>query len=434
MRSKRLIILIIALLLISCGKQPSEDSKTQIRFWHSFVAATHPALRELISQYEAENPGIEIVEQYVPTGDALIQKLATAIRSNTAPDISWIHADFLDKLVQASAIYPMEHFFQQDSIQMESIISDIWPELLKTAIWQDTLFALPMEATTLGLVYNKDHFRRVGLDPDRPPQNWEELGQFVDRLCTDTNGDGVLERRGFYVPVFPASGPLSIWMVLQWSPFLWSAGGHFLQADNFEFHHESGVKVLSLWQDLFVSQDMIRFSLGHDSGFLSEQVSMIMDGPWDLPLLRENSKFEWGVAPLPAGPSGQFTYMAGEHLVIFRQSKHPTESFKFVKWILDPKVQASFSMKSGYLPVRQATLELEEYKRFLEEDAAMRAFVDLLQYARGREALGSKQVEINQLIAEAIERACMGADTPEAALSKAARGAQELLDAKVSPR
>ncbi|NUM78508.1 extracellular solute-binding protein, partial [candidate division KSB1 bacterium] len=78
---------------MSCSKRNDQiDNKITITFWHSFVASTIPSLEELIKRFEVEHPEITIKAQYVPTGDALVQKLITAIQSQTAPDISWIHA------------------------------------------------------------------------------------------------------------------------------------------------------------------------------------------------------------------------------------------------------------------------------------------------------------------------------------------------------
>ncbi len=59
---------------------------------------------------ETEHPDFHVKAQYIPTGDALVQKLITAIHSQTKPDISWIHSDFIQKLVEADAIYPMREF------------------------------------------------------------------------------------------------------------------------------------------------------------------------------------------------------------------------------------------------------------------------------------------------------------------------------------
>ena len=42
--------------------------------------------------------------------------------------------------------------------------------------------SVPMNFTTLLLYWNKDMFKEAGLDPNRPPQNWQEQLQYAQKL------------------------------------------------------------------------------------------------------------------------------------------------------------------------------------------------------------------------------------------------------------
>ena len=425
-----LLILSIFLLNLNCSKSGDEvKGKIVITFWHSFVSRTIPALYNLIREYEKENPNIKIVAQYIPSGDPLIQKLVTAIQSKTAPDISWIHSDFLYKLVESDAIYQMDHFINGLNGLSKEEMNDIYPQSLQSAKWRDTLYAMPMEATTLALIYNKNKFKEAGLDPNKPPQNWDELFEYAKRLTKDKNGDGKIDQYGFYIPAFPASGPLSVWMVLQWTPFLWQAGGREINEDQTKvlFNSNAGVQALSFWKKIFDFEQFQNFTLTHDLGFISNTIAMIMDGPWDLPELREINNFEWGVTYLPAGPVKRVTYLAGEHLAVFKQSKNPEEAWKFIKWIISPEEQAKFSEESGYLPIRKSVLELPQYREFLEHDSAMKSFVEQIEISQARASIDYFRVEINQNIAQAVEKAIIGNVDIKTALNEAAEKSNELL-------
>ena len=417
------------MLLAGCGGENDDDGVVTVRFWHSFVASTRPALDALIDRFEAEHPNIRIDAQYVATGDGLVRKLMAAIHTGTAPDLSWVHSDFIGKLVEADAIYPMSEFIGGENGLSDSEMADFFPAALQAARWRDTLYALPMEATTLALLYNKDHFREAGLDPSKPPATWDDLRAYARRLTRDTNGDGRRDRYGFYVPAFPASGPLSIWMVLQWSPYLWSAGGHIINPEQTRvlYDSEAGVQALTLWRDLYEEMGRPATNMTHDAEFIGQQASMIMDGPWDLPQFRDLDHFEWGIAPLPAGQEGPVTYLAGEHLAVFKGSAHPAEAWAFVKWVTQPEVQAFFSRESGYLPVRQSTLDLPEYQADLAKDPALKAFVDQMPLGRARRPVDFYHVEINQHIAEAIENALIGRADPRQALRASAAKSNALL-------
>lgn len=429
------LVVLAASVLPGCSRQNADagaDGRVPVVFWHSLVNSTIPALEVLIERFEEEHPGIDLQAQYIPSGDALVQKLITSVRSNTAPDISWIHADFIEDLVQADAIYPMSHFTEGDDGLVDSVLADIYPSLRQYSSWKGELYSLPMEATNLALLYNKDLFREVGLDPERPPQTWEELREYAQRLTLDRNGDGRNERIGFITPIYPATSPNGPWMVWQWIPYLWQAGGHMIDEEQTRvlFAEEPGVEALTLWKDLYESQNQQTFSNEFMTAFIAGQTAMMLDGPWSLPnyprLLKD---IDWGVAPLPAGPAQRATIGGGEYLAIFKQSEHPDAAWTFIKWMLQPETQAFWSMESGYLPVRASVLDVPEYQRYLEENPGLRAFVEQMPYTQTQRPIDYEQLEIQRALANAIEQATVGGADPRTALEAAAAESNRLLDA-----
>ena len=425
MRMRLILTLLLGAVLLTTapgcasGDAGAEDGRVRVLFWHSFVSSTIPALEELIARFEEEHPHIDIDAQYIPTGDALVQKLVTAVQSDNAPDISWIHSHYLEELVKADAVYPMSRFRQGPDSLTQAELDDIYPALKQYASWQGTLYSLPMEATNLGILYNKDHFREAGLDPESPPADWDELKDYAQRLMRDRNNDGRPERAGFVVPAVPATGPQGTYMMWQWIPYVWQAGGYLINEEQTEvlFDEEPGVEALSLWQDLYQAQNLRSFNTQEPlTPFVSGQVSMMMDGPWNLPRypkLMPNT--DWGIAMLPAGPEQRATVVAGEYLAIFKQTEHPEAAWKFLKWMIQPETQAFWSMRSGYLPIRASVLELPEYQQYLEENAAHRAFVEQMEYAQAQRPMDFHTLEIQRLIAQAIEQALVGGRDPAGA-------------------
>lgn len=419
------IFVITALLLsFGCGKKQNQNrNQVTITFWHSFVSSTVPALNELIAEFEKEHPGIKIDAQYVPTGDALIQKLITAIQSHTAPDISWIHSDFTENLVEANAIYKMSDFIHGPDSISQSDLDDIYPALLQYAKWKGTLYSLPMEATDLALLYNKDMFRNAGLDPNKPPQNWDELYADAKKLTLDNNHDGKYEQVGFFLPVYPAAGPLGGWMVWQWLPYLWQAGGNVINKDQTQvlFSSSAGVQALTLWQNIFRDLNLSTFTSDFDVAFASKRLAMAMDGPWDLPRFNDLLKnLNWAFAPLPAGPSKQATIVGGEYLTIFKQSEHPKEAWVFLKWMIKPETQAMWAMKSGYLPIRKAVIKIPAFQDYLKKNPNYKVFVDEMEYGQAQRSIDYGGLQITRYIGEAIERATTGKIDPKTALDESA--------------
>ncbi len=424
------IVILILMLIMGCGDQEArDDERTEVVFWHSLVSATQPALADLMTKFEEEHPHIRIRTQYVPGGDAIIQRLITAIQSRRAPDIAWIHSDYMQHMVEADAIYKMEKFIDSDDEISADDIADIYPPLIQEASWRGTLYSMPMEATNLGLVYNARLFREAGLDPDRPPQTWDELVEYSKKLTIDKTGDGVNNQVGFFVPILPSSGPLSSWMVWQWFPFLWQAGGYIVDEEQTRvmFNEEAGIRALTLWKEIYDALNLRRFSSDYEATFASEQTAMILDGPWSLPRFRNQSNLEWRVAPLPSGPEKQATVVGGEYLTIFKQSEVPDAAWEFVKWIIQPEVQAQWSMDSGYLPIRRSVLEIEEYRAFLDDHPGLKEFVLQLDYGQSPRPIDFHGYEISRILAEALERATLGRMDPKEALDQAAERSNQLL-------
>ncbi|RJP57804.1 MAG: ABC transporter substrate-binding protein [Ignavibacteriales bacterium] len=432
---KFIVILIgLSLLFSSCGEGSSgTDGETkEIVFWHSFVSSTVPALNALIADFESIHPNIKVKAQYIPTGDALVQKLITSIQSKTAPDISWLHAHFIEDLVEANAIYKMDHFINGENGLEEGTLEDIYPALLQYASWRGTLYTIPMEATNLALLYNKDMFRAAGLDPNHPPKNWEELQEYAEKLTFDKNGDGKFEQVGLFLPVFPAAGPLSSWMVWQFHPFLWQAGGYKidLEQTHVMYHEEAGVQALQLWKDIYQKLRLDVFTPDYDVAFASKNLAMAMDGPWNLPRYNEILKnMDWGFAPLPAGPEKRATIVGGEYLAIFKQSKNPDEAWAFLKWIIEPEVQAKWAMTSGYLPIRRAVLEVPEFQKYLKENPNFKVFVDEMEYGQAERPIDYGGMEIMRHMADAIEKATVGKQDVRKALNEGAELSNKVLDA-----
>lgn len=428
-----ILIAILIVPLFGCGSSGADvnPNAARITFWHSFTQSTRPALERLIDRFHEEHPDIRIEAQYIPTGDALAQKLITSIRSGSAPDISWIHSHYLEDLVRADAVYEMSHFIDGENGLTDEDLADIYPALIEYASWQGTLYSLPMEATNLGIIYNKTLFEKAGLDPERPPQTWDELLEYSRRLSIDENGDGRYERIGFFVPAVPSSGPQGAYMMWQWTPFLWQAGGHLVNEDQTEilWDRQPGVEALALWKSIYEQQNQRTFTSEDPLTVMaSQQIAMMLDGPWNLPRYPQLfTRFDWGVAMLPEGPEKRATVVAGEYLAIFKQSQNPDAAWEFVKWVIDPEVQAFWSMESGYLPVRESVVEVPEFQEFLSEQPAQRAFVEQMAFAQAQRPIDFHTMRIQRLLAQAIEQATVGGQDPAAVLGRSAREANSLL-------
>ena len=413
----------LALLTVGCGKSPSSSSSTsgkaKIIFWHSYVKGTWPALNRLIARFEKEHPNIDISQQFVPTGDQLLQKLTTSIATNTAPDICWIHSSWVAPLSKGDYVYDLDELARQYGGFGEAEKQDFFPAPLRTSYYRGKLRMMPVEGTNVALAYNRDMFRRAGLDPTKPPKTWPELGEMGRKLVVSK--EGRVDQWGFAIPVY--TGQLYGHTVWLWNPFLWGWGGQYADpsGQRVTFNSDAGVAALQYWVDLQHKYHAGKMNTP-DQGFESQKVAMALMGPWDLPHLADMT-FDWAMAPMPTGPKKHVTAMGAEYMVIFRQTQHPKEAWEFISWFISPEVQEQWSMDSKYLPIRQSVLKSPSYRAFLDKEPNLKVFADQMPIAYGESNVLPDVSELDLILGTGIEKAVRGAATPRQALDEAAQKA-----------
>ena len=191
---------------------------------------------------------------------------------------------------------------------------------------------------------------------------------------------------------------------------------------------------LTYWQQIYRELKLSSYTTDYDVAFTSQRQAMALDGPWNLPryvtLLKH---FDWGFAPLPAGPARKATIIGGEYLTIFKQSKNPAEAWKFIKWVIQPENQAFWAMKSSYLPVTRAVLQVPEFQSYLAGHANFKVFVDELEYSLASRPIDYNGLQITRHVAEALERATVGDVDPATALNEMAQKSNQLLQPDRKP-
>lgn len=93
------------------------------------------------------------------------------------------------------------------------------PGMLSSGQVDGKTYAVPFAPDVSVLLYNKDHYSEVGLDPDTPPTTWDELVEYSQKLTTDDH----------YGYVY-AGGNRGAYMFTV-MPYVWNNGGEFLSED-----------------------------------------------------------------------------------------------------------------------------------------------------------------------------------------------------------
>jgi multiple sugar transport system substrate-binding protein len=282
------------------------------------------------------------------------------------------------------------------------------------------MFGLPFDGETTGLFYRTDMFEEAGIDG--PPQTWQE---FEDAAAALT--DPATKTYGFILFAPEAA--------YYWYPFLWQAGGDLLSDDGQEIAFDSpeGKTAAEFYVGLrkYSPADYLNSnSWDGRVAFATGKVGMYIAGSWfggEMKASFPDINGKWDVAPLPEGPAGCATTMAGDTLAVFDQSKNPDAAWLWIEFLSEEKNLKTWtygSKTSTLLPPRQSMLDdpdLTKYNPWLQ------GFADSMKCAVTSNITQPKWPQIEQALNENLGKAIYGDLSPAEALDQSAQQGEQLL-------
>jgi len=288
-------------------------------------------------------------------------------------------------------------------------------------------YGIPYTVDLSGLVWNKELFREAGLDPERPPQTWDELIEYAQLLTKDFDGDGETDQYGFAIV-----GSSAGWQMFGFMPVVWSYGGRLLNDDGTEVLIDSpeAIEALQMWVDLIHKYEVApknaatwQYSDVYNA-FVTERVAMMLSGNYNIITFKQDAPhLDFGITFIPRSAHGQHASFSGGNLMaITSTTKEPDLAWEFVEFAMSEDVQVEIWAQEGALPVRT---DLFDNKYFAQEPK-FAVFADILKVARA--PYSTKYNELYAPMLTAMQRAMMGEISPEQAYQEAAQEMRRVLE------
>jgi multiple sugar transport system substrate-binding protein len=270
------------------------------------------------------------------------------------------------------------------------------------------------------LFYRKDMFAAAGIDA--PPKTWDEFKADVVKLTDPAN-----KKYGYEV-----FAPESAYY---WYPWLYQAGGDLLSDDGktITFDSADAQKAANFYVDLakYSPKDYLN-SNSYDGrvAFAQGQVAMYMAGSWLAGTLHsENPQIDdkWGTAPLPSGPAGCKTTIAGDSLVVLAGSKNPDAAWLWVEYLEKPENLATWTYKSPNgteLPPLKSLLDSPDLTK---TKPVLKGFAELMKCGVASTVSNPKFPQIEQQLNTELGKAFYGQETADEALANAKSKGEQIL-------
>ena len=387
-------------------------AKVEISYydWQLTEEPSGTIIRQIIADFEKENPNIKVSLQPVPTAQR-IDKLVTLIMGNQAPDVAHISAQDYSKVVGMKAIMGLDGYLAKDAQLKANII----PSMAALVNFSGVQYGIPRFATVNGLMYNGAHFRDAGLDPARSPKEWPEFIADAKKLTRDSSGSGKVDRWAYSL-----LGAKNLSLHNRYWPWVWSAGGDILNPamDKVVLDTPEAVAAMKMYTDLDRVYKVVPPGVldvdypASTNSFIQGKTSMMCDGPWVLASLKQqNPTLELKIAAMPAAPGHQATMLGGgTGLSIAAQSRNPDSAWKLIQYLSNAENYWKYSSGGSNLPTRVDTAA----KMAREGSAEMGAFAGLLSQTKALPPIPQFS-QIGTLLAEEVQFVFLGQKTAEEA-------------------
>ncbi len=234
------------------------------------------------------------------------------------------------------------------------------------------MLSMPFNSSTPILWYNVDAFKKAGLDPNKPPTTWPEVGEYSKKLVATGYGGGFSTAWISWIQIENFSAWHNVPIGTKENGF----GGLDTQFVYNSPLHVRHIKQLADWQKDKVFIYGGRRNLG-DPKFETGEVAMITESSAGYARFKANCKFEFRTGMLPYWPdvpgAPQNTIIGGASLWVLQG--HPAEEYKgvaaFFNYLSSPEVQSEWHKETGYLPITIAAYELTKKEGFYEKNPDM---------------------------------------------------------------
>jgi sn-glycerol 3-phosphate transport system substrate-binding protein len=404
---------------------------TEIQWWHAMGGPNGEKLNEIAADFNKSQSDYKIVPvnkgSYTETMTAAI----AAYRSKRPPHIVQVFEVGTATMMAArGAIKPVYQLMAETGEPFNP--KDYLPTVTGYYTTLDgKLLSMPFNSSTPILYYNKEAYKKAGLDPNKPPKTWPELETYAKKLVA-AGYCGFTTAWQSWVMLENFGAWHNVPLATKQNGF----GGldtKFVLNDPLRVKH---IQTMADWQKEGI------FKYGGRKGdstslFTSGQCAMFFQSSAGIAAIRRDAKFEFGTGMLPYYPdvkgAPQNSIIGGGTLWVL--SGHPAKDYKgvakFFAYLSSPEVQADWHQFTGYLPITMAAYELSKKQGYYTKNPGTETA--LLQMTLNAPTDNSKGlrlgsfVQTRDVINGELEAVWAGKKTAQQALDAAAASGDKLL-------
>ena len=168
--------------------------------------------RAVFEEFHRENPDVRVVNAggLNLVGPQADNMFLMSMAGDRAPDVFYVNFRQYYTFVEQGFCRPLEDLIGKNPDVLDRSNPTVL-EVLRS--YDDKVYSIPFFQVAVALYYRKDFFLEAGLDPSKPPRNWDEFYETARKLTKSG-------RYGFSFSQIPS---------YHWQNFLYQAGGEVVE-------------------------------------------------------------------------------------------------------------------------------------------------------------------------------------------------------------
>jgi sn-glycerol 3-phosphate transport system substrate-binding protein len=405
------------------------SAQTEIQWWHAMTGANNNVIVKLADDFNASQKDYKVVPSYRGGYPDTLNAGIAAFRAGQAPHIIQVFEVGTATMMAATGAVKPVHVLMKEAgepFDPKAYLPTITGYYSTT---KGEMLSFPFNSSSTVMWYNKDAFRKAGLDPNQPPKTWPEVFEAAKKLKASGHPNcGFSNAWVTWVNL----EQLSAWHNL---PLATKANG----MDGFDtvLTFNGPVQVKHLEKLIELQKDKTYDYSGRtntgEGRFTSGECAIFLTSSGFFGNVRANAKFEFGNAPMPYYPdvpgAPQNSIIGGASLWVMggKSANEYKGVAKFLAFLSETDRQVEIHKKSGYLPITKAAYAKTKaegyYKEFPYLETPLLELTNKEPTENSRGLRLGNMVQLREVWAEEIEAALNGKKTAKQALDAAvARG------------
>jgi multiple sugar transport system substrate-binding protein len=377
------------------------------------------AYQMLVDSFEQQNPKINVELIHIPGQEEYRRRLGTDFAAGSPADVLLVNYRRYAAFAAKGALEPLGPYLAKSSLISEG---KFYPQALAAFTWQEQLYCIPQNVSSLVVYYNKDLFDTAGVDYPAPDWTWDDFLLTAKALTRDTDGDGAIDQYGLGTEA----------NIIRAAPFIWQNGGilvagYPLRPERLLLDNFASREGLQWFVDLQLKHHVTpnaieEASEDSEARFLNGRIAMYLNSRRGVPTYREIDTFDWDVAGLPRNRMSAGVLHSDAYCMP-ASVQDKDLAWKFIEYANSAEGQAIVARSGRTVPSLREVAESPAFLDPATRPANSRVFLDTLASLRTLPVMPTWP-DIGTITSEEIERAFYGTASLDEAIQAAIQRSQ----------